>query len=191
MVEYQTPRSLYTSQLSPPAPALPIPAHTSPPTLLSLLPSPFSHTILISIPCLLPIASLRGTFAPGGCSLRIHHTSFSLPSSHAVLLPSSAIPLYLDSPIGYVLPSHIPNTLLAALFPRRSAPHFLPPSSCTLYLAEVQTCCLLPLTFSFSPLVSPSAYNGGPGGRTIHTCNICGRLFSLSLSQCIPGYRVL
>ena len=191
MVKYQTPRSLHTLQLSPPAPAPPIPAHTSPPKLLSLLLSLPPYVIFTSVPNLLPIASPRGTFALGGCSLHICHTSSFLLFLHAALLPSLAMPLYLDSPIGHIPSPHIPNTSLTALFPYKGMPHFLPPFSCTLCLVGAQTCCPLPLTSSSSPPVFPSAYNGRLGGQTIHTCDTCGCLSFLSSSQCIPGYRAL
>ena len=82
---------------------------------LLLFPSPYAN--LVSIPNLLPIASPKDTFVPSGYFLHIPHTSSSLPSSHAVPLPSLAVLLNLDSPIGHVLPPHTPNTLLAVLFP--------------------------------------------------------------------------
>ena len=139
MVGCPTLRNLHTSQLLLPALAPPIPPHTFPPILLFLLPFLFSHAIFTSTPNLLPTTLLRDTFAPSGYLPRILCTSSSLPSSHAVLLPSLAAPLYSDSPIGHALPLHIPNTLLAALFPHRGAPHFLPPSSYTLCLVGAQT----------------------------------------------------
>ena len=161
MVVCLAPHNPHTSQLSPPAPAPPIPVHTSPLTLLSLLPSPLPCAILVSNPSLLPTASPRDTFVPGGYFLHIPHTSSSPPSLHAALLPSLATPLYLDSPIGHVLSPHIPNTLLAMLFPHRGAPRSLLPSFCTLYLVGAQTYCYLPPTSSSFPPISLSAYNGG------------------------------
>ena len=125
MVVCQAPRSPHTSQLSLPAPAPPTPVHTSLLTLLSLLPFSLLRAILALNPSLLPTASLRDTFVPGDYFLHILHTSSSLPSSHAAPLPSLAMPLYLDSPIGHVLPPHTPNTLLAMLFPCRGAPQSL------------------------------------------------------------------
>ena len=184
-------RNPHTSLLSPPAPVLSSPFHTFLPVLLFLSLFFPPHAILASTPSLLPIASPRGTFAPGGCSLCIHHTSSFLPSSLAALLPSLAVPLYLDSPIGHVPPPYNPNTSLAALFPRRGIPHFLLPSSYILCLVGAQTYCPHPLTSFFSLLVSPSAYSGGPSGRTTHICNICGHLFFLSSFQCMSGYRAL
>jgi len=189
MVLCRTPRNLHTLQSLPPAPAPPILVHTSLLTHLSLLPSPLPHAIFISNPSLPPTASLRDTFVPGGYFLHTPHTSSFPSSSHAALLPSLATLLDLNSPIGCVLPPHTPNTLLAALFPHRGTPHSFPPFFCTLYLVGAQTCCPLLLTSSFSPPVSLFAYNGGPGGRTIHTCDTCGRLFSPSSSQCMPRYR--
>ena len=189
MVMCQAPRNLHTSQSSPPAPAPSIPVHTFLPILPSLLPSSLPYAIFVLNPSFSPTASLRDIFVPSGYFPHIPYTSSSPPSLHAVLLPFLAVPLYLDSPVGHVLPPHTPNTSLAALFSHRGAPYFLPPSSCTFYLVGAQTCCPLPLTSSFSPPVSPSAYNGGPGGRTIHTCDTCGCLFSPLSSQCMPGYR--
>ena len=176
MLSCQTPRSPHTSQSSPPAPALPSLIHTFLPTLLSLLPSLLLCAIFVSTPSLFPITLPRNISAPGGCSLHIHHIFSFLPSSPAVLLPSLAVPLYLDSPIGHVPPPHNPNTSLAALFPRRGIPHFLLPSSYILCLVGAQTYCPHPLTSSFSPSVSPSVYSGGPSGRTTHICDTCGRL---------------
>ena len=139
-------RNPHTSLLSPPAPVLSSPFHTFLPVLLFLSLFFPPHAILASTPSLLPIASPRGTFAPGGCSLCIHHTSSFLPSSLAALLPSLAVPLYLDSSIGHVLPPHIPNTSLAVLFPCRGVPQSLLLSSYTPYLARAQIYCPRPLT---------------------------------------------
>ena len=184
-------RNLHTSRLLLPTPAPPIPSHIFPPTVLFLSLSPLLHAIFTSIPSPLPITSPRDTFAPGGCFLCIHHTSSSPPSSLAALLPSLAMLLCLDSPIGHVLPPHIPSTLLAVLFPRRGALRFLPPFSYTLYLARAQICCPCPQTSSSSLPGFPSAYSGGPSGRTTHICDTFCRLFSPSSSQCMPGYRAL
>ena len=102
-----------------------------------------------------------------------------------------AVPLYLDSPIGHALLPHTPNMSLAALFPHRGTPRSLLPSSYTLYLAGAQIYCPRLLTsFAFLP-ESPSVYSGGPSGQTTHICDIFGRLFSPSSSQCMPGYRAL
>jgi len=191
MIECPLPHNLHTSRSLPPAPAPPILIHISPPTPLSLSPFPLPHATFISNPSLPPTTLPRDTFAPNGYFPHIHHTSSSPPSSLAALLPFLAAPLYLDSPIGHALPLHTPNTLLAALFPHRGAPHFLPPSSYTPYLTRAQIyCSLLPTSFAFLPR-SPFAYSGGPSGRTIHICDICGRLFSPSSFQCMPGYRAL
>ena len=86
-------RNLHTSRSLLPAPALPIPSHTFPPTVLSLSLSLLLHANFASIPSPLPIASPRGTFAPGGCFLCIYHISSSPPSLLAALLPSLATPL--------------------------------------------------------------------------------------------------
>ena len=127
MIVCQAPHNPHTLLLSPPASAPPIPIHTSPLTLPSLLSSLLRCAILASTPNLLPITSPKGIFAPGGCFLHICHTSSFLPSSPAALLPSWAVLLYLGSPIGHVPPPHIPNTLLAVLFPCRGTPQsFLP-----------------------------------------------------------------
>ena len=191
MVMCQAPHNLCTSRSSPLVPAPPIPARTFPPTLLFLLLSLPSHANFVSIPSLLPTALQRGTFLLGGCSPCIHYTFSFPPSLHAALLPSLAAPLYLGSPIGHVPPLHIPNTLLAMLFPHGDAPYFPPPSSCTLYLTRTQTYCPLPLTSSFFLPRSPSAYSGRPSGQTTHICDTFGHSSFLSSSQCMPRYRAL
>ena len=170
MVMCLTPCNPRTSQLLSPTPAPPIPSHTFPPALLPLLPSPLLCANLISTPSLLPTVLQRGTFLLGGCSSHIHHTSFSPPSSHAVLLPSLAMLLYLDSPIGHVPLSHIPSTLLAMLFPRRGMLLLYPPSSCTLYLTRAQTYCPRPPTSSFFTSPPPHHFNVCLG--TGH-CSVC------------------
>ena len=175
--------NLHTSRSLLPAPAPPILVRISPPTLFSLLPFPLSHATFISNPSLPPTTLPRGTFAPNGYFPRIHHTSFSAPSSLATLLPFLATPLYLDSPVGHALPPHNPNTLLAALFPHRGMLHFLPLSFCTPYLTRAQIyCSLLPTSFAFLPR-SPSAYSGGPSGQTTHLRHLWSPLLPLIISM--------
>ena len=191
MVMCQTPHNLHTLQSSPPALAPPIPSRTFPPTLSLLLLFLLLYANLTLAPSLLPTASPRGTFAPGGCFLHIPHTSSFLPFLHAAPLPSLAMPLYVDSPIGHVLPPCIPNTLLAVLFPYKGVLHFLLPSSYTLCLVGAQIYCPLLLTSSFSLPISLSVCSGGPSGQTTHICDTCGCSSFLSSSQCMPGYRAL
>ena len=69
----------HTSLSSLPAPVLSSPFYTFLPALLFLSLFLPPHAILTSTPSLLPIASPRGTFAPGGCFLCIHHTSVITP----------------------------------------------------------------------------------------------------------------
>ena len=191
MVRCLTFHSPHTSQSSSPAPALPIPSHTSLLIFLSLSLSLLPYAILVSVPNPLPTASLRGTFAPGGCFPHIRCTSSSLSSSHAVPLPSLAMLLYLDSSIGHVPLLHIPNTWFAVLLPYKGTPLLLPPSSCTLYLAGAQTCCPRFLTSSFFLPKSPFVCSSGPSVQTTHICDTCGRLSFPSSFQCMPGYRTL
>ena len=122
MIGYLSLHNPHTSRSSPPASVPPSLIHTFLLALLSLLPFPPPYATSTSTPILLPTTLLRDTFAPSGYLPHILCTSSSLPSSHAVLLSSLAVPLYLDSPIGRVLPPHTPSTLLAALFPRRGMP---------------------------------------------------------------------
>ena len=187
----RTLHDLHTSRLLPPAPVPPNLVYTFLPALSSLLLSLLPYATFASTSSLLPIVSLRGTFAPSGYSLHILHTSSSPPSSLAALLSFLAVPLYLDSPTGHALPLHIPSTSLAALFSRRGVPQFLLPSFCTPYLARVQIYCLRPPSSSFFLPESPSAYSGGPSGQTIYICDTCGCLFFPSSSQCMPRYRAL
>ena len=168
MIGYPSLHNPHTSRSSPPAPVPPSLVHTFLLALLSLLPFLSPHATSASTPILLPTTLLRDTFAPSGYLPYILCTSSSLPSSHAALLPSLAVPLYLDSPIGRVLPPHTPSTLLAALFPRRGMPRSLLPSSCTLYLIRAQICCS-PLPTSFASL-PPHHLNVCPGTRHCNGC---------------------
>ena len=183
--------NLHTSRLSPPVLAPPILIRIFLPTLPSLLPFLLPHATFVSNPNLLPTTLPKDTFAPNGCFLRIYHTSSSPSFSLAALLPSLATPLYSDSSIGYALPPHIPNTLLAALFPHRGTLRSPPPSSYTPYLAGVQIYCLCSPTFFFFLPGFPFACSGGPGDQTTYTCDTFCRLSSPSSFQCMPGHRVL